>query len=226
MKRADLVRYFPQLFHMAEAGSWPSIVRHGLLSTSALLDLYGIGGEERRAIESARRPRSVALEHPEHGRVVVSDNAPLREEVLRAILVGMEPAEFYRLLNARVFFWPTRARLERMLNGRLLRFRPRTIVTVDTAELLERHGDRVKLSPINSGATGRTAPERGRDTFLAVEDYPFDERRRTRSPKEALAEVTVEGGVPDVADLAVRVEHREPDGTTHLLHERPAATLF
>ena len=226
MRQADLVKYFPRLYHIAAAGSWPSIARHGLLSTSALLDLYGVVGDARRAVESARRPRSVVLEHPEHGRAVVSDNAPLRDEVLRAILVGVEPAEFYELINARTFFWPTTARLEKMLGGRLLRRHPHTVITVDTAELLARHAERVKLSPINSGATGRTAPERGRDTFLPIEDYPFDERRRTRSPKEALAEVTVDGGVPDVAELALRVERRAPDGTAEVLYERPAATLF
>ncbi len=35
---------WPRLFHVAEAGSWPSIQAHGLLSTSALLDLFGSAG--------------------------------------------------------------------------------------------------------------------------------------------------------------------------------------
>src|SRR5262249_40369294 len=38
---------FPYLWHMAEPGSWPAIRDHGLLSTSALLDRYGIMGEAR-----------------------------------------------------------------------------------------------------------------------------------------------------------------------------------
>jgi hypothetical protein len=41
---------------MAEVGTWLSIRERGLLSTSALLDLYGIEGEERRRIESCNRP--------------------------------------------------------------------------------------------------------------------------------------------------------------------------
>lgn len=35
----ELAERYPRLFHMAAAGSWPSIERHGLLSTSALLDI-------------------------------------------------------------------------------------------------------------------------------------------------------------------------------------------
>ena len=50
MKEADLVRIYPRLFHMAEDGSLPSIQANGLLSATALLDLYGIDGDGRTAI--------------------------------------------------------------------------------------------------------------------------------------------------------------------------------
>ena len=42
MTPEDMARKYPFLYHMAELSSWPSIQRHGLLSTSALLDLYEI----------------------------------------------------------------------------------------------------------------------------------------------------------------------------------------
>ena len=48
----ELIRYFPVLYHMANAGTWPSIRGRGLLSTSALLDLFEIRGQERERIES------------------------------------------------------------------------------------------------------------------------------------------------------------------------------
>ena len=38
---------WPRLYHMAEAGSWPSIKERGLLSTTALLDLFELEGESR-----------------------------------------------------------------------------------------------------------------------------------------------------------------------------------
>jgi hypothetical protein len=43
---------WPRLFHMAEAGSWLAIQRYGLLSTTALLDLFEITGDDRDSIES------------------------------------------------------------------------------------------------------------------------------------------------------------------------------
>lgn len=46
----DLIRDYPVLHHMAEAGSWPSIARHGLLSATALLDRSDIGRDERYTI--------------------------------------------------------------------------------------------------------------------------------------------------------------------------------
>jgi len=64
---------------MAEAGSWPSIRRHGLLSTSALLDLFEVTGVERVRLESQRRPETVKIEHPEHGEALIRDQKPLRK---------------------------------------------------------------------------------------------------------------------------------------------------
>ena len=51
----------PQLYHMAQYGSWPSIRDHGLLSTTALLDLFNIDGRERRTIEGERRRRTIEV---------------------------------------------------------------------------------------------------------------------------------------------------------------------
>ena len=35
-----LCRTYPRLYHMATAGSWPSLRERGLLSTTALLELF------------------------------------------------------------------------------------------------------------------------------------------------------------------------------------------
>jgi hypothetical protein len=66
---AYIAERWPRLFHMAEAGSWPSIKRHGLLSTTALLDLFEIPAPDREAIESARRPDPMTLVDPSLGTV-------------------------------------------------------------------------------------------------------------------------------------------------------------
>jgi hypothetical protein len=58
----SLIEYYPYVYHMAKADSWESIEGKGLLSTSALLDLFEINGERRFAIESCHRPDSVVTE--------------------------------------------------------------------------------------------------------------------------------------------------------------------
>ena len=79
----ELVEHFPRLYHMAESGTWPSIKAHGLLSTSALLELYGVNGEERRRIEGHRRQESITIRHDEHGSAVIRDQKPISESALQ-----------------------------------------------------------------------------------------------------------------------------------------------
>jgi hypothetical protein len=132
----ELVAHFPCLYHMAELGTWPSIKAHGLLSTSALLDLYGVNGEERQLIECCRRPESVTIRHDKYGPAVIRDQKPMSDSALRKCLRGMTPTEWYRLLNAKVFFWLTPERVLGLLSARAYRDREHTVLIVDTAELL------------------------------------------------------------------------------------------
>src|SRR5579875_593858 len=171
---AFLKRY-PRLYHMAEAGSWQQIREEGLLSTSALLDRYEVQGEERRAIESRRRPRSVQLTHPRTGETaVIRDNIPLNETFLAQVLTDMTPEQWYETLNRRVFFWVREEKLLVLLNARAYRGRAHDVITVDTRKLVERHEDRITLAPINTGAAfSPTAAKRGSDTFASIQEYPF-----------------------------------------------------
>ena len=197
MDTERLASRYPMLFHMAESGSWESIRERGLLSTSALLDLFDVEGEERLAIESARRPEIVQLKHPEHGVALVRDNKPMQEKSLEKCLRGMTPREWYEHLNRRVFFWLEWERLLKLLGARAYRDRPHLVLEVDTAKLLERHVDRVTLSPINSGATFAMNPApRGPDTFRRIADHP-EER--------PVVELAVDHAVPDVADFVLSI---------------------
>lgn len=191
----------PKLYHMAEPGSWLSILARGLLSTSALLDLYEVTGERRRAIESTHRPKSMPISHASHGTAWVRDQKPMSEAKLQQSLVDMTPREWYETLNRHVFFWPTEKRLGTLLEARAYRARAHTVLTVDTAALLRRYLPHTRLSPINSGSTLFTAVARGSDTFRSLSEYPDDWWRRGR-----LAEVAVEYAIPDVRELVLRVE--------------------
>jgi hypothetical protein len=185
----------PRLFHAAEAGAWPSIRRLGLLSTSALLDRFEVTGEQRAAIESARRPRAVELRHPLHGRAVIRDNRPLVPAALRACLVGMSPRAWYETLNAKVFFWTSQERLERLLSARAHRDRDHDVLVVDTARLLAAH--EVRVTTINSGAAlFASAPARGAFTFKRLAELPDD---------AAAVEVAVDHAVAHVEELVCDV---------------------
>jgi hypothetical protein len=209
--REEISRAFPRLYHMAELGSWQSIQTHGLLSTSALLDLFEVAGAERERIESRHRADSIPIEHAIYGSAVVRDQKPMSDGGLeRALLDGLTPVQWYRILNSRVFFWLTEERLSRLLNAKTYRGTRHTVLTVDTALLLQRHADRTSLSPINSGCTKPFPWPRGVDTFLRLHDYPFAEWRKRRRIQDSIVELAVDYSVPDLRDLLVEV--RESGG--------------
>lgn len=204
MNEADLLRHFPRLWHMAEDGSFESIRKNGLLSTSSLLELYGIQGSERLAIESQRRPESVTISRDGMPSAIVRDQKPMTESALKKCLAAdVTPQEWFEILNDRTFFWLSRGRLRGLLGARAYRNRPQTVLTVDTASLLKAHKNRIELSPLNSGATIYNPQPRGRDTFLPIEKYPFDERRKTRPIDKSVVELVVREGVPDISDHLV-----------------------
>jgi len=225
VNEADLVRHFPRLWHMAEDGSFESIRTRGLLSTSSLLDLYGIEGEERIALESRRRPESVTISREGFPNAIVRDQKPMTESALKKCLAkDVTPRQWFEILNGRAFFWLSRDRLRSLLGARAYRGRPQTVLTVDTASLLNAHRDRIELSPLNSGATIYNPQPRGRDTFLPVADYPFDERSKMRSVHKSVVELAVRGGVPDIADHLIAA-HRIHDGVQQEIWRRPGTNL-
>lgn len=197
---------------MAADGSWPGIARHGLLSATALLDLFEIGDPLRFQLEAQRRPDSVLIDHPVHGHAVIRDNKPLLESRLAGCLQGgMTPEQWYRLLNARTFFWPTRERVDTLLDAAAYRTSPQVVVTISTERLVAAHADAICLSTINSGATKPFAWPRGPDTFTPLAAFDFSARKRYG--KRAIAEVTVDYAVKDMVVVTERVERHFPDGS-------------
>lgn len=188
---------FPNLYHMTAAGGWDGIRAHGLLSTTALLDLHGIYGPERQPIEAARRAASVVLDAPGKPLAVIRDQRPLSDRALEHCLQdGLTPSDWYRLLNGQVFFWPTRRRLDGLLRAVTYRTAAHDVIEVETRALLAAHAERLWLCPINSGNTRRRPRPRGRATFRRIADHPRD---------ESVAEVALDGGVLDVARFVRRV---------------------
>ena len=209
----DLAAYYPHLFHMAEHGSWEGIRRHGLLSTSSLLSLFEITGDERHEIEVCKRKESRKIIHPVYGHAVIRDQKPIIESKLEAALRGCTAAEWYGLLNSRVFFWLNIKRLNTLLSAKEYRNKPHTVLTLETLPLVTHYETSITLSPMNSGNTLPIAHPRGPNTFRRMEEYPFRERLQ-RGPYYTIVELAVDGGVRNIEDYTLLVQTMISDGTT------------
>jgi hypothetical protein len=212
MKIEELITYYPLAYHMAETGTWESIKKHGLLSTVALLDLFEINGNRREEIVCRRRPESVEITHPKHGRAVIRDQKPMSESALQKCLdSGLTPREWYLILNQRVFFWLSDERLNGLLSARAYRSKQHCVLTLNTAELLAVHAERVSLCPINSGSTVYNPQPRGKETFRRIADYPFEAWRKRRPVKNAVVELVIDYAVPDISKFVTRADERQAD---------------
>lgn len=213
MTPEELSARHPRLFHVTEPGAWPSIRQLGLLSTRRLLDLFEVDGDRSTALARRRRPEAVPLVHPRHGGAVLNDNLPLSEKALAGCLDdGLTPADWLEKLNERVFFWADGDGLDRLLGARMNRGRRREVIVADTLSLARAHADRIELSPINSGSTLRRPARRGLSTFSPLAAHSYGDWRKLRGKRDRIVEVTVRGGVPDIARHVLEIRTTDGDG--------------
>jgi uncharacterized protein DUF7002 len=201
-----------QVFHLAEEANFQSIQQHGLLSASALLDLAGIQGQERIRLEECRRSIHTKLPNGTYLR----DQRPMPRQALARCLVGMAPAEWYRLMSSKVFFWLDPDRLNRQRHA--CGMRPQMVLVIDTDRLLDRYAEVGSLSPINTGNARRRPALRGRSTFVPYASWCESGWRseaaglgtRGRPHRYQPVELTIDGGVPDIMALAIHVQRLRP----------------
>ncbi len=207
MTEEELLERHPRVWHMAADGMWPYIQAHGLLSVTKLLDLFGVSGSARDPIEASRRPECVELKHAVHGRAVIRDNKPMFESaLLKCLEDGLSPTDWYQILNAKSFFWVDKARLDRLLGARAYAKDPQTVIEVDTAALLERHRDRVRLARMNTGQTLYVPQPRGLSTFHTIAAFPTGVGAIGTKQRPRIVELVVEEGVPDIGECVVRAQ--------------------
>ena len=206
MSPEDLAERHPRLYHLTDPDAVPGILRHGLLPTSSLLSLFEVAAADRARIECERRPASVRLTHPVHGRATITDNLPLSMTALSSCLDdGLAPVDWLRILNSRVFFWADETGLSRLLGARLNRGRERAVLVLDTLGVARQYFEHVELSPINSGATLRRAARRGLSTFVPMRRHSYQSWRRLRGGRDSVLEVTVVRGVTAITDHLVEI---------------------
>lgn len=203
MTPEKLAKQYPRLYHVTTPGAWLNIQKHGLWSTSYILDQLDIKGIQRTLIETKRRGSEIPLEHPRYGRIIINDNMPLNEQILEKCLNDkLTPADWLRMLNARVFFWPNQEKLDRLLMAKFNRDRTREVIVVDTLSLVKKHAEGIELSSINSGSTIRKAARRGLNTFVPLlknDASPF------RIGHHKICEVVVRGCIQDISEHTIEV---------------------
>ncbi len=187
------------VYHLAEEANWPLIERLGLLPASELIARAGLSGADRDRLERSQRAGHTIL--PDG--VAIRDQRPMPATALCACLVGMEPADWYALVNARVFFWLDPDRLNRQHAA--CKARPQVVLTVDAEGLVRDYGHVAAVSPINSGNARRRPARRGAATFVpyatwvesgwASEAAALGTKERSRSHRPA--ELTIAGAIPD-----------------------------
>src|SRR6266853_239486 len=211
-----LIERYPTLYHMAERDTWSSIKARGLLSTSAVLDLYGVKGQHRLAFEREHRPEKVTV-GPPGDQIIIRDQKPMPPSRLAVALPScIAPPDWYHFLNSKVFMWAEEHRLFGLLNARHYRNLEHDVLTIDTASLVAAHGERVWLCPMNSGSAFRVPQRRNFQTFQRIRDYPS--RKRSNAPAKEVVEVVVDYSIPDIVD---HVEEVRRIRSSTVLHQVP-----
>ena len=202
----ELLDDCPRLFHMAERGAWDRIREHGLLSTSALLDLYGIKGKERFILESERRATTAEINTPGLGPAKIRDQLPMDDKGLRRCLPDtISPQQWYEFLNRKVFFWMTKNRLDRLSNAKTYRNAEHEVLILNSRRIVESYREKIWLCPINSGCTKPYPWNRDYSTFARIADYPYQCWRKRRKRGERVVELCIDDGVPNVTGFVERV---------------------
>jgi hypothetical protein len=210
MTPEELAAMHPRLYHATDAANLDGILRHGLLSTSRILNLCGAPDEERAAFTRQRRRDRVTLEHPDGGVAVITDNSPLHEgNLARCLDDGLSVEDWCTKLNERVFFWVDERSLHRLLNAEASRQRDRVVLVFDTESLAQAYAGQIELSPINSGSSLRKPARRGHATFAPLLRQSYAEWRQLRVERgekttpDTIKEVTVLGGIEHVERFLV-----------------------
>ena len=176
MTKEEFIRKRPYLYHLTSRDNIERIKESFLLkSSSTLISSSGLSDEDKEELKQSRRPegRIISCNGNE---VHIRDQKPLIEKSLRKCLTeGMTQEEYIKLLNSKVFFWPTKSRLKkhygRYKNDNI------SIIRVSTKDLFEIN-DHIEYANINTGATRsvpfyRGAHPRGPNTFIPASEYTF-----------------------------------------------------
>lgn len=204
MKIEEFTARYPKLYHMAESTTWQHIKNFGLLSTSAILDLHKIQGNNRMQFESLNRRDMMTVLSKFAPEMTLRDQKPMTDARLKiALNESCTPQGWYELLNSRVFLWATEARLHTLLSAKNYREVFHDVLTIDSKKFLDAYFEKIELCHMNSGNTFPIPHSRTPAIFQSLRDYPV---KPSGAPAKEVAEVTVLFGIPDIANYVEKVD--------------------
>ncbi len=210
MTADELAKMHPILFHVTDANNWPSIQKHGLLSTKCLLDLFEIPPDLSLELSTKKRFKSIPITHPIHGTAMLTDNIPLNDKCLSERLDdGLTLEDWYLMLNSRVFLFANMREMNKLRTAASNRSKVKMVLEFDTLKLAKVYGERMELSPINSGtANPRSVPRRGLATFSPLQKYSKNEWQRLRKEhkkaRDYIQEVVVLDAVRNIEQYLIK----------------------
>jgi hypothetical protein len=170
----DLVRVRPELVHVTFGRGWDNVQTSGcLMSVTTLVKEAGINGPDTVDLVSSYRQSLTSVTLPDGTHAVLRDQLRRRKDVDSA-LKDLTEREWLRLLNARVFLFPSgHKRISELVEAYTKRGYEQEVISFETAELLNGYEPEVEVCTVNSGTFSRTkAPSRGRDTFVPLAKFP------------------------------------------------------
>lgn len=195
-------RAIATVYHLVDAGNWPSIQKLGLMSAAQLMATSG------EASDNTPRHHRPAAQRLASG-VLIRNQKPMPPAALaRCLKSGLKPEDWYELVNSKVFFWLDIQRLNRQRQA--CKDAPQIALVIDAARLLSRYSTVATVTPINTGNAMRAAAPRNRTTFVPYERWIKDgwapekiPGAPQRPPNHRPVELTVDGAVPDIMEFLV-----------------------
>lgn len=198
MNLDQLADRFPVLWPVTFDGGWKGIADHGLLRA---IDVAELRCSEHRA-------EITPIEAPAGFRVVLRDQIRSRIDPT-PYLDNLTPAEWWRVINSRVYFFCRQRDADVLVDAYLRRRHVQEVIKLRTSQVLRPVMDAVEVATVNAGVFPRTkGPSRGRSTFVSLSDFPAAQASKIK-------EITVQVPVRISSPAVTSVIRFSPDGARY-----------
>ena len=205
MEPAAFAKLFPRLYHVTFAGNLESIRTHGLHSAASLAQLYGFSDEERLACLTERRRCNQDL----HG-ITLRDQGQALPARMKSCLVNISIAEWFTLLNSKVFFFLAEDKAQRFLET-YAAF-DNLMITVNTRALFAAgYAASATVCRLNSGSFLYNPRPRGRNSFIPLGSFEY------RNKRDTPAELTLDCAIPDLLSITAVTHYPGTVNSSQLL---------